>query len=305
MEGYTIDLVLDKAMKMVKEAATFCDADREAALSEVSNPHGRFVEGDRYVFVLDSNGLMLAHGFNQNYVGQDFYPITDIDGKMFIKEIVDSANDKGYGWTEYKWLDPATKTEQPKTVYFEKTNGLIICSGSYGAHPASSILENPPHQDDIPLSEAYFSSPGTAVNDATEETDAPSHGAELIPDDAKCLVEKAITFYKANNKGTALAEFSNPQGIFVKGEQYVFVLDASGVMLAHGVNRDYVGKDFYQIADTDGKMFIKEIVDCANDRGSGWTEYKWLDPVSKAEQPKTVYFEKTNGVIICSGIYRY
>jgi signal transduction histidine kinase len=71
------------------------------------------------------------------------------------------------------------------------------------------------------------------------------------------------------------------------------------------MNKKYVGKDFYRITDFDGRSFIKDIVDTANAEGSGWVEYKWLDPVTKTERPKTVYFEMTNGVIICSGIYNY
>ncbi|MGC9967986.1 MAG: cache domain-containing protein [Syntrophobacteraceae bacterium] len=305
MEGYAIfDLVLDRARQFVREAAALYSKDSAVALSEFSNPQGRFVEGEKYVFVLDSTGVMLAHGVNQDYVGQDFYARTDIDGKRFIQEIVDRANSQGFGWVEYKWLDPVTKTERPKTVYFEKTNGVIICSGVYGANPASSILENPFHEDVVPAPPADFSPLSAPAHDASMEMDAQEHETELVLDDAKRLVEKAITFYKANDKGIALAEFSNSKGGFTKGEQYVFVLDSNGVMLAHGINEKYVGKDFYRTMDSDGKLFIRDIVDAANAKGNGWVEYKWLDPVTKTEQPKTVYFEKTNGVIVCSGIYR-
>jgi signal transduction histidine kinase len=299
MEGYTIDLVLDRARQLVHEATALYRKDRAVALSEFSNPKGRFVIGEQYVFVLDTSGVMLAHGANKDYVGQDFYSITDIDGKMFTKEIVDRANAHGSGWVEYKWLDPVTKTKQPKTVYFEKTDGAIICSGVYGADPASSIHENPFHEHVIPAPTADFSALHTHMG-----IDAQEHETDLVLDDAKGLVEKAISFFKANHKGAALAEFSNPKGSFTKGEQYVFVLDSNGVMLAHGVNEKYVGKDFYRTMDSEGKRFMKEIVDAANSKGNGWVEYKWLDPVTKTEQPKTVYFEKTNGVIICSGIYK-
>lgn len=305
MEGYTIDLVVDKARQLVQKAIALYRKDSGAALSEFSNPQGLFVNGEQYVFVLDSNGMMLAHGANQDYLGKDFYPITDIDGKMFIKEIIDGSCSHGSGCVEYKWVNPVTKTEEPKTVYFEKIDGVIICSGVYGAHPASSILENPLHEGIDPAPPADCPPLGLSAHDATTEMDEGAYGTRLDHDEAKRLVEKAIVFYKSNDNKTALAEFSNPQGIFVKGEQYVFVLDSNGMMLAHGVNEKYVGKDFYRTMDSDGKRFIKEIVDAANSKGSGWVEYKWLDPVTKTEEPKTVYFEKANGVIICSGIYSY
>ena len=108
---------------------------------------------------------------------------------------------------------------------------------------------------------------------------------ELVPDDAKRWVEKAIAFYRANGKGTALAEFSSPHGRLVRDGQYVYVLDVNGTMLAHPVNAKYVGKDFYRIQDSDGKHFIKEIVDTANNGGSGWVEYKWFNPARKMVAP--------------------
>ena len=302
MEGFIMELVLDKARHFVEEAvAFFRRVPKAIALAEFTSPQGRFAKGDQYIYVMDSTGVMIAHPVNESFVGEDFYYITDFDGKSFIKEIVDTANAEGSGWVEYKWLDPVTKTERPKIVYFEKTHGVIICSGVYGGNPASSILEHPTDEDAVLASAPnVFPSSDLAIDPQMEE-----HLVELVPDDAKRFVEKAIAFYRVNGRAVALAEFSNPQGRFVKGEQYLFVLDSTGVMLAHGVNRKYVGKDFYRIMDSDGKSFIKEIVDTANAEGSGWVEYKWVDPITKTEQPKIVYFEQINGVIICSGIYQH
>lgn len=282
MEGLITEPVLGKARQIVEEAAAFYKRmPKGIALAEFSSPQGRFVKGDRYVYVLDSTGVMIAHPFNESFAGQDFYYITDCTGRSFVKDIVDTANTEGSGWVEYKWLDPVTETERPKTAYFMKTHGVIICSGVYGSDPASSIPEH--HEDAAPAPH-------------TEE-----HPVE--PDDARRLVEQAIAFYKLNDEAIALAEFSNPQGRFVKGEQYIFVLDSTGVMLAHGTNKKYVGRDFYRITDYDGRSFIKDIVDISNAEGSGWVEYKWLDPTTRAERLKTVYFEVINGLIICSGIY--
>ena len=302
MEGFIMELVLDKARHFVEEAVAFFRRMPKAiALAEFSSPQGRFAKGDQYVYVLDSTGVMIAHPVNEDFVGQDFYYVTDFDGKSFIKEIVDTANAEGSGWVEYKWLDPVTRTERPKTVYFEKTHGVIFCSGVYGGNPASSILEHPTDED------AVLASPPNVLpsSDLAIDAQMEEHQVELVLDDAKRFVDKAIAFYRANGRAIALAEFSNPQGRFVKDEQYLFVVDSTGVMLAHGINRKYVGKDFYRIMDSYGKTFIKEIVDTANAEGSGWVEYKWVNPATKTELSKIVYFEETNGVIICSGIYQH
>jgi cytochrome c len=123
-------------------------------------------------------------------------------------------------------------------------------------------------------------------------------------DEAKRWVEQAIAFYKASGKRIALAAFTDPAGMFVQDEMYIYVLNPKGTMLAHGVNEKFVGEEFIDLKDSDGKPFIKEMVDTANSKGSGWVEYKWYNPVTKNWAPKIAYFEKVDDLIVCSAIYK-
>ena len=120
---------------------------------------------------------------------------------------------------------------------------------------------------------------------------------------AKDWVAKAIEFYKASGREIALAEFTNPKGPFVQDDMYIFVLDSKGNMVAHGVNEKYTDKSFVDLKDSTGKTFIREIIEAANTNGSGWVEYQWYNPVNKETKPKSLYFEKIDDLIICSGIY--
>jgi len=122
-------------------------------------------------------------------------------------------------------------------------------------------------------------------------------------DDARDWVNNAKSFYKAAGKRIALAEFSNPSGMFVQGEMYIYVLNQKGTMLAHGINEKFVGEDFIDLTDSDGKKFIIDIVDAANSEGKGWVEYKWYHPTTKQWLPKAAYFEKVDDLIIVSAIY--
>jgi hypothetical protein len=123
-------------------------------------------------------------------------------------------------------------------------------------------------------------------------------------EEAKAMVKKAISFYKKAGKAVALAEFTNPKGPFIEGDMYVFVLNLKGTMLAHGVNEKYIGLDFCDVKDSDGRSFIREIVEVANTKGSGFVDYKWYNPVTKEDMEKHVYFEKVDEVIICSGVFK-
>jgi malate dehydrogenase (oxaloacetate-decarboxylating)(NADP+) len=128
--------------------------------------------------------------------------------------------------------------------------------------------------------------------------------SERLAGDAENWVKKAITFYKASGKRIALAAFMDPDGQFVQDEMYIYVLNPKGTMLAHGGNEKFMGEDFIEVKDYDGKSFIKKIVKTANTEGSGWVNYKWYHPVTGQVLPKTVYFEKVDDLIICSGDYK-
>jgi len=127
--------------------------------------------------------------------------------------------------------------------------------------------------------------------------------AAATPKDAEAWTKKAVEYFKANGKDKALAEFSKPKSEFVKDDQYIYVLDMNGKMLAHP-NAALVGKDFMTVKDADGKLFAVDIVKEAKAKGSGWVDYKWENPKTKKVDPKTVYFEKVDDVIICSGAYK-
>lgn len=121
--------------------------------------------------------------------------------------------------------------------------------------------------------------------------------------ETKKFVAKAVSFHKNSGEDIALAEFTNTKGPFVQDEMYIFVVNTEGTMLAHGVNEKYIGKNFIDLKDSAGKSFIREIVEIANTKGSGWIDYQWYNPVTKETKPKNVYFEKVNDLIICSGAY--
>lgn len=124
------------------------------------------------------------------------------------------------------------------------------------------------------------------------------------PQDAEKWVKKAVTFFKANGKDKALAEFSNPNGKFVKDDLYIFAYDMSGKCLAHGGNPKMIGKDLIGLKDADGKAFVAERLSIIKSKGKGWQNYKWINPESKAIENKTAYIEKVDDVILGCGAYK-
>ena len=122
--------------------------------------------------------------------------------------------------------------------------------------------------------------------------------------EAEAMVKKAIAYLKANGKDKAFAEFSNPKGQFVDRDLYVTVYNLNGKCLAHGANRTMIGKDLIDLKDTDGKAFVKERIELAKTKGKFWQDYKFMNPVSKAIEPKSMYCERVEDIIVACGIYK-
>jgi cytochrome c len=121
-----------QAEAMVKKAVAEIKAiGKEKAFAEISNPKGKFIDKDLYVFVYDMNGKCVAHGFNQKMIGKDLIDMKDPDGKFYVKERVEISKTKGKGWQDYKFTNPLTKKVEHKTAYIEKVDDLIVGCGAY------------------------------------------------------------------------------------------------------------------------------------------------------------------------------
>ncbi|RPI72094.1 MAG: histidine kinase [Desulfobacteraceae bacterium] len=125
-------------------------------------------------------------------------------------------------------------------------------------------------------------------------------------DEAKALVQKAVAFMKANGNEKALAEFNNAKGQFIDRDLYIYVVDVkdNAKCLAHGANSKLIGQNLIDFKDTNGKLFMKEILKISNDKGSGWVDYKWTNPTTKNNDPKSAYFEKINNLVVICGFYK-
>jgi len=123
-------------------------------------------------------------------------------------------------------------------------------------------------------------------------------------DEAVAMVKKAIGFIKANGAEKAYAEFSNPKGQFVDRDLYIAVYDMNGKCLANGANAKMIGRDLIENKDVDGKEFIKERVELMKKQATAWQDFKFRNPVTNQIEPKSMYIERFNEVIVACGVYK-
>ncbi|MGY4829828.1 cache domain-containing protein [Sphaerotilaceae bacterium SBD11-9] len=122
-------------------------------------------------------------------------------------------------------------------------------------------------------------------------------------DDAVKMIEKAVAMHKASGKDKTLAAVNQHGGPFHKGELYVFAYDTTGAIVAHPVNPKLVGKNLLEVPDPDGKFYRKTIQELAATKGSGWVDYKYKNPATGRNEPKTTYIQKVGDVIYACGVY--
>jgi signal transduction histidine kinase len=100
----------------VKQGVKYFNAwGREKAAAQFSYKISDFIFGDIYLFMYDFNGNVLAHGDNQDLIGQNFLDLKNIYGRYITKEIIALAQ-KGNGWINFY-----TKNDL-QVVYVEKVS---------------------------------------------------------------------------------------------------------------------------------------------------------------------------------------
>nr|WP_320133063.1 cache domain-containing protein [uncultured Holophaga sp.] len=120
------------AEALVKEAAAFAKANGSYKLiQEVNKPNGSFQRGELYIWIVDTEGVMLANAANPAMVGKDASEKADQDAVRYAEEAVKIALGPGSGWFDYKFKNPVTLQVQEKRCYVELHGMIIIACGAY------------------------------------------------------------------------------------------------------------------------------------------------------------------------------
>jgi len=121
--------------------------------------------------------------------------------------------------------------------------------------------------------------------------------------DAVAMVQKAALYMQAHGKEQTYAEANNPNGQFTRGDLYIAITGLDGYAYANGGNVRLVGRNLIDIRDADGKYIQRERIDIARNKGKGWQDYKWVNPLTQKLEVKSMYFETVDGVVIACGVY--
>ncbi len=123
----------EEAKAMADHAAAMIKSDGpEKAFAAFQDPANKdFHDRDLYVFVRSMDGNTVAHGVNKGMIGHTSLETKDADGKLYNKEIMETAMTKGSGWVDYRWPNPVDKKIEAKSSYVEKVGDYVVGVGAY------------------------------------------------------------------------------------------------------------------------------------------------------------------------------
>ena len=147
---------------------------------------------------------------------------------------------------------------------------------------------------------------GAASAGAQDKGKAAADKSKGTAAEATAMVQKAVAHIKKAGRDKAFADFNNKGGAFTDRDLYVVVYDMKGKVLAHGANDKMIGKDVIDLRDNDGKYFVKERVEMMSKSpdAKGWQDYKFMNPVTRQIEPKSMFLQRLDDMIVGCGIYK-
>lgn len=118
------------------------------------------------------------------------------------------------------------------------------------------------------------------------------------------FVNEAKAYAETHGKEAALAEFSNRNGSFVRGELYLYAYDFNGTTLAHPYSPEKIGVNRADEPDAYGHPYVRNVMDIARN-GSGYVWFYYVNPLhNNAVEKKLGYVAKAgDDWWLGSGVY--
>jgi uncharacterized protein len=133
----------------------------DATYRAINGGAKEFHDRDLYPFVVELSGLVHANGATPAVIGKNLYDLKDQDGRFLTQDMIRIARDTVRGWTDYRWLNPTTKTIEDKSAYIEKIDNMdyFVGVGIYRSEQPNintiGLVSGSPNSEDTYLQIAH------------------------------------------------------------------------------------------------------------------------------------------------------
>jgi cytochrome c len=106
------DATPEEAQAMAEKAEAYVkEHGKDAATAEFNKAQSDFIKDDLYVWVIDAQGVFLAHPIKPAMIGKNMIDMKDVDGTPLIKLFTEV---KDRGWVPYKWPPSGLQRNPPE-----------------------------------------------------------------------------------------------------------------------------------------------------------------------------------------------
>lgn len=263
----------ETALKMLEQATEDYGTDPEKAVAAIHDAQDpRFQNNGMYVFVINNNGTIMAHGLAPYLVGDDISHIYDTTG-ISIGELIQNSVSPYGQWIQYYWPHADLNVGELNAVFvrthWDHTFGVGIQLGS--------IITS-----DVLLSEQDQDRQRMAQN----------------------IVDAVISDYTMYTESVIADIHDQDDQQFRDDEIYAFIYAANGTIIAHGGMPHLAGTDSQYLQDGFGANMHDLIVEDISPYGK-WIEYWWPNPVSDTNEDelKFTWVRSHGGYIFGAGMY--
>jgi cytochrome c len=124
-------------------------------------------------------------------------------------------------------------------------------------------------------------------------------------DEAISMVKRVQEKFKKDGaEATFKAVSDKSTREFHDRDLYPFIYDMTGVNVANGARTFLIGKNLIDVKDQDGQYIFREMIRIASGPGSGWIDYKWLNPNTNKVENKSTYVEKMGDYFVGVGVWK-
>ena len=132
---YDMHMEKEFAIDAVNDALSLVRTMGKDAFPTLRDTASEFVYKDTYVFVLDTLCTTLVNPAEPLMEGRNQKDMQDVNGKFFVRDIVQMASNNGQGWVEYMWPKPGTTKPVKKSSFVKKIvvkgEPLVVGTGVY------------------------------------------------------------------------------------------------------------------------------------------------------------------------------
>jgi len=98
----------------------------------------------------------------------------------------------------------------------------------------------------------------------------------------KEIANSVQTYLNTYDRSITFSLLNDPQGPFAKNDITTMVLDLKGTCIANNQNPGLINQNLLDLTDSKGVKIVRLILKLADQKGSGWINYFWLNAPTRA-----------------------